>query len=144
MHPRILIISILKGLQDSGDQVTRIEGVLSGTLSLIFNKFSPASGIGIGGSFSTASRNAKDLGYTESDSRDDLIGMDVAGKITTIGRFCGLQIESAASVKVRSLIPGTLRDITDGNEFLSRFAEFDEEWEKTRHLEEQEGKVLRW
>lgn len=117
-------------------------GVLSGTLSFLFNNFSPATGIG--GSFSIELRNAKNLGYTEPDPREDLNGMDVARKLTTIARICGMQIESTTSAKVQSLVPGTLQDVADGNEFVSRFAEFDEEWAKTRQLAKQEGKVLRY
>jgi hypothetical protein len=70
--------------------------------------------------------------------------MNVARNLTTVERLCGMQIESAASVKVQSLVPGTFRDIMDGIEFLSHFAEFDEDREKTRHLAEQDGKVLHW
>ena len=98
----------------------------------------------MGGSFSTAWRIAKDLGYIEPDPRDDLNGNECCQELNDHRTAFGMQIESAASVKVQSLVPGTFRDIMDGIEFLSHFAEFDEEQEKKRHLAEQDGKVLHW
>ena len=142
VHPRIPIVSTLMAIQDTGDQITRIEGIFSGTMSMLFNGFSPASGSG--GSFSAELRKAKELGATEPDPREDLNGLDVARKLTTIARLCGLQLKSAAKVKVQSLVPGTLRDVSDGDDFISRFAEFDPEWAETRRMAAQENKVLRY
>merc|ERR1712098_771622 len=73
------VISTLKELVDTGDQVTRIEGVFSGTMSFLFNTFAPAAG-GSGGKWSEIVAQAKAAGYTEPDPRDDLNGMDVARK----------------------------------------------------------------
>lgn len=62
------VISTLKGLVETGDKVKRIEGVLSGTLSHIFNSFGPSL------PFSEVVRSAKEQGFTEPDPRDDLSG----------------------------------------------------------------------
>lgn len=62
------IISTLKNLIDTGDEVLQIEGILSGTLSFIFNSF------GAGKTFSQVVTDAKDRGYTEPDPREDLAG----------------------------------------------------------------------
>lgn len=62
------IISTLKNLIETGDKIISIEGVLSGTLSFIFNTFKP------GLPFSEVVRQAKDQGYTEPDPREDLSG----------------------------------------------------------------------
>jgi homoserine dehydrogenase len=142
VHPRLPIVSTLKGIQDTGDEITRIEGIFSGTMSVLFNNFSPASGAG--GSFSAELKKAKDLGYTEPDPRDDLSGIDVARKLVTMARLCGSRIGSVADVKVQSLVPGSLRDVTDSDEFISSFAEFDIEWAHTRRLAAHENKVLRY
>jgi homoserine dehydrogenase len=56
------IISTLKELIDTGDEVQRIEGVFSGTMSFLFNSFAPVGGGG--GKFSEEVKKAKDLGYT--------------------------------------------------------------------------------
>ena len=86
------VISTLRDLVDTGDEVTRIEGVFSGTLSFLFNTFAPSSGGGGGASakWSEVVAKAKELGYTEPDPRDDLNGMDVARKLTILARIAGL------------------------------------------------------
>lgn len=62
------VISTLKNLLDTGDRVISIEGILSGTLSYLFNTYKP------GDAFSGVVAQAKALGYTEPDPRDDLSG----------------------------------------------------------------------
>lgn len=65
----------LKHLLETGDKIIKIEGILSGTLSYIFNNF------GDGRPFSEVVQDAKAKGYTEPDPRDDLNGTDVARKV---------------------------------------------------------------
>ncbi|KAH9048436.1 homoserine dehydrogenase-domain-containing protein [Lactarius hengduanensis] len=79
------VISTLKDLVATGDKVTRIEGVFSGTLSYIFNEFS--TGSADGPAFSTVVRTARDKGYTEPHPADDLNGADVARKLTILARL---------------------------------------------------------
>ena len=74
------VIATLQHLVHTGDKITRIEGIFSGTLSYIFNSFTAGS------SFSEVVATAKELGYTEPDPRDDLAGMDVARKVTILAR----------------------------------------------------------
>ena len=62
------VMSTLKNLLDTGDRVISVEGILSGTLSYLFNTYKP------GVSFSEVVSQAKALGYTEPDPRDDLSG----------------------------------------------------------------------
>ncbi len=81
------IINTLQGLINSGDQIHKIEAVLSGTLSYIFNTFSPNN------KFVDIVKDAKAKGYTEPDPRDDLSGTDVARKILILARETGLPIE---------------------------------------------------
>src|SRR5262249_22731521 len=66
------IIHTLRTLLDTGDTVIRIEGVLSGTLSYLFNSLDGSQ------PFSSVVRDAQSRGFTEPDPRDDLSGMDVA------------------------------------------------------------------
>ena len=56
------VISTLKDLIETGDEVRRIEGVFSGTMSFLFNSFAPLGGGG--GKFSQEVKKAKELGYT--------------------------------------------------------------------------------
>ncbi|KAA8635163.1 hypothetical protein SMACR_06351 [Sordaria macrospora] len=101
------VISTIKDLVETGDEVTKIEGVFSGTMSFLFNSFAPTSGSG-GGKWSAEVAKAKELGYTEPDPRDDLNGLDVARKLTILARYAGLEVESPTSFPVQSLIPKEL------------------------------------
>ena len=136
------IISTLKELIETGDEVTKIEGVFSGTMSFLFNSFMPVGGGG--GKFGAEVKKAKELGYTEPDPRDDLNGLDVARKLTILARLAGLKVESPTSFPVQSLIPSALESCSSGDEFLSKLPEHDDEMEKLKHSAAKEGKVLRY
>ncbi len=136
------VISTLKELVETGDSVTKIEGVFSGTMSFLFNSFAPTEGSG--GKWSAEVKKAKELGYTEPDPRDDLNGLDVARKLTILARLAGLQVESPTSFPVQSLIPQELESVASGDEFLQRLPEFDVQMEETKVAAEKEGKVVRF
>ncbi|KAF7895885.1 hypothetical protein EAF00_005900 [Botryotinia globosa] len=136
------VISTLKELVDTGDSVTKIEGVFSGTMSFLFNSFAPTEGSG--GKWSSEVANAKGLGYTEPDPRDDLNGLDVARKLTILARLAGLEVESPTSFPVQSLIPKELESVSSGDEFLQKLPEFDSQMEETKVAAEKEGKVVRF
>ncbi|KAL2262729.1 hypothetical protein VTK26DRAFT_267 [Humicola hyalothermophila] len=136
------VISTLKDLVDTGDEVTKIEGVFSGTMSFLFNSFAPTSGSG--GKWSAEVKKAKELGYTEPDPRDDLNGLDVARKLTILARLAGLPVESPTSFPVQSLIPKELESVASGDEFLEKLPAFDAQMEETKAEAEKEGKVVRF
>jgi homoserine dehydrogenase len=136
------VISTLKDLVDTGDEVTRIEGVFSGTMSFLFNSFAPTEGSG--GKWSAEVTKAKELGYTEPDPRDDLNGLDVARKLTILARLAGLPVESPTSFPVQSLIPKELESVASGDEFLQKLTQFDSQMEETKVAAEKEGKVVRF
>lgn len=136
------VISTLKDLVDTGDKVTKIEGVFSGTMSFLFNSFAPTEGAG--GRWSEEVKKAKALGYTEPDPRDDLNGLDVARKLTILARLAGLPVESPTSFPVQSLIPKELESCSSGDEFLEKLPEFDNQMEETKAAAEKAGKVVRF
>lgn len=92
------IISTLRDLVQTGDRVNRIEGVFSGTLSFLLNQFDGET------EFSQIVLEAKSLGLTEPDPKEDLSGMDVARKMVILGREMGFLIE-LKNVQVESLVP---------------------------------------
>ncbi|RDA83565.1 hypothetical protein CP532_5340 [Ophiocordyceps camponoti-leonardi (nom. inval.)] len=136
------VISTLRDLIDTGDKVTKIEGVFSGTMSFLFNSFAPTEGQG--GDWSAEVNKAKALGYTEPDPRDDLNGLDVARKLTILARLVGLPIESPTSFPVQSLIPHELESCSSGDEFLQKLPAFDSQMEETKVAAEKAGKVVRF
>lgn len=114
------IISTLRGLLDSGDQIIEITGALSGTLGAIFTD------LGNGADFSSAVRAAKEHGFTEPDPRDDLSGLDVARKALILARTIGRRVD-LAEIAVENLVPEPLRAMTIP-EFLDRLEELDAAW----------------
>jgi homoserine dehydrogenase len=136
------VISTLNELVETGDEVLKIEGVFSGTMSFLFNSFQPTSGGG--GKFSAEVKTAKDKGFTEPDPRDDLNGLDVARKLTILARLAGLKIESPTSFPVQSLIPKELESCTSGDDFMARLPEFDGQMDELKAEAEKEGKVVRF
>lgn len=141
------VISTLRDLVATGDQVTRIEGVFSGTLSFLFNTFAPVSG-GSSAKWSEVVSQAKQLGYTEPDPRDDLNGMDVARKLTILARIAGLEVQSPDSFPIESLIPAELASLPatpEGiSQFMARLPEFDGQMTALKEQAEKAGKVVRY
>jgi homoserine dehydrogenase len=142
------VLSTLRDLVATGDEVTRIEGVFSGTLSFLFNTFAPASSSGAPAKWSDVVIKAKELGYTEPDPRDDLNGMDVARKLTILARISGLEIESPSSFPIESLIPSELASLPATSagvtEFIARLPEFDGSMDALKEQAEKAGKVVRY
>jgi aspartokinase/homoserine dehydrogenase 1 len=111
------IIQTLRDLRDTGDEIQRIEGILSGTLAYLFNVWDGSE------PFSSIVRTAKAKGYTEPDPRDDLSGIDFARKLIILGREMGLRLEMA-DVQLEGLVPAALKGCS-AQEFLDRLPEFD-------------------
>ena len=130
------IINTLRDLVQTGDQILKIEGVLSGTLAYIFNTLDPSR------PFSQVVREAREKGYTEPDPRDDLSGMDVARKLVILAREMGLRLE-LEDVRIESLVPEALRD-GSVEEFLDRLDEHDQAMAGLLEGARQRDQVLRY
>ncbi|MEX0890260.1 MAG: hypothetical protein WD315_02255 [Balneolaceae bacterium] len=130
------VIHSIENLLESGDEIVDVTGVLSGTMTYLFNELEQGS------PFSRAVLQARKLGYAEPDPRDDLSGEDVARKFLIIARTCGLPLERS-QIDVQSLIPDELKRV-DANEFISRFPEYDTEWSDRIAQELQNKRTLRY
>lgn len=130
------LISTIKDLIQSGDQVLKIEGIFSGTLGYIFSKLDADH------SFSDIVKVAFERGYTEPDPRDDLSGMDVARKILILAREIGLKME-LSDVHIDPPLPN---EFNKGslNDFWKKLPEMDSKFEDLRRSSETENKVLRY
>ena len=117
--------------------------MFSGTLSFLFNNFAPADG-SKGGTWSAEVGNAKSLGYTEPDPRDDLNGMDVARKVVILARLAGVDVEDTSAFPIESLIPKALESCQSGSEYLEQLPRYDEEMEEVKESATREGKVVRY
>jgi len=131
------VISTLRDLYLSGDRVIRIEAVLSGTLSFIFNNFDGSK------SFSALVREAKAKGYTEPDPRDDLNAMDAARKALILAREIGIPLEFK-NVKIQPILPPVCLKAKDVETFFSELEKSDGDFEKRRAKAAAEGKHLRY
>ncbi|MEO7774200.1 MAG: bifunctional aspartate kinase/homoserine dehydrogenase I [Steroidobacteraceae bacterium] len=130
------VIQTLRDLRETGDEITSIEGIFSGTLAYLFNVYDGSV------PFSAIVREAKQRGYTEPDPRDDLSGTDVARKLIILGREMGLKLE-LSDVRIESLVPGGLEGGTI-DDFLGKLPDFDAGMRKRYDAARANGKVLRY
>jgi aspartokinase/homoserine dehydrogenase 1 len=130
------VVQTLRDLLDTGDRLQGIEGILSGTLAWLFNRFDGSQ------PFSALVREAHALGYTEPDPRDDLSGVDVARKLVILAREAGLDL-SLDAVRVESLVPESLAGAS-AQAFLARLPEADAIMAARLASARDAGKVLRY
>jgi aspartokinase/homoserine dehydrogenase 1 len=130
------VIQTLRDLRGTGDDITQIEGIFSGTLAYLFNVFDGSE------SFSSIVRAAKAKGYTEPDPRDDLSGVDVARKLIILGREMGLTLE-ISDVQVEGLVPEALTKCSV-EEFMARLPESDAAMAAALSSAREKNQVLRY
>ena len=130
------LIDTIKLLHDSGENITGIRGVFSGSLSYLFNNYSVQDR-----PFSAVLKEAIANGYTEPDPREDLCGNDVGRKLLILARELDLQNEFG-DVVIENLIPENLR-AGEASEFLERLTELDAHYQKIKDTQK-EGHVLRY
>ena len=104
----------------SGDEIIRIEAVLSGTLNYIFSNYAG----GEGGTFAEVVKRAQDAGYTEPDPRLDLSGRDVLRKLLILSREAGVGIDEK-DVEISALLPEEFFE-GDVEAFYAKLAENEE------------------
>jgi aspartokinase/homoserine dehydrogenase 1 len=130
------VISTLRDLLDTGDAVVSVEGIFSGTLAWLFNKYDGSV------PFSQLVTEARGLGYTEPDPRDDLSGTDVARKLVILTREAGREL-ALEDVQVESLVPASLRQASV-DDFMARLGEVDAGFDAQLAKARAAGNVLRY
>ena len=130
------IIGTINDLIRSGDKITSIQAVLSGTLNFVFNNYDGSR------SFSEVVRQAQKEGFTEPDPRLDLAGTDVARKILILAREAGYQLQFD-EIENESFLPekcmqGSVED------FYQAMTEYENHFKKLFDEAKAEGKILKY
>jgi len=129
------IVATIHELVTTGDRVDRIEGVLSGTLSYIFNRFDGQT------PFCKIVREAREKGYTEPDPREDLNGHDVGRKLLILARIAGYKLEFE-DIEIQNLVPAGAGKADNIESFFNKLEQHDSEFEELRKGAESKGKQL--
>ena len=131
------VISTIKDLLAGGDEIIKIEGILSGTLSYIFNNFDGNK------TFSEIVKETQEKGFTEPDPREDLNGMDVVRKLLILIRESGFKLEIEDIIK-EDFIPAEIFNTYSVAEFYYKLKSVDSFFEKKRTDAKSENKKLRY
>jgi len=129
-------LATVRRLRACGDRLVALDGVFSGSLSWLFNRFDGSR------PFSALVREARERGLTEPDPRHDLAGADVARKLLILARAAGWPLD-VDDVEVEGLVPPALQ-AGGVPTFLDRLSEMDDALEDWRRYAEARGNVLRF
>lgn len=130
------VISTLRNLLSCGDSFVSIKGVLSGTLGYMCSQMER------GASYSQALLSARDLGYTEPDPREDLLGTDVLRKALILARSASWPLETD-DIDVKPMFPDSLSDMTV-DEFFQEIHTLDEDYARQVSEAKKAGRSLRY
>ncbi|MBK8628050.1 MAG: bifunctional aspartate kinase/homoserine dehydrogenase I [Saprospiraceae bacterium] len=131
------VISTMRNLIHSGDRIIKIEAVLSGSVSFIFNNFDGTK------PFSQLVTDAKELGYTEPDPRDDLSGADVKRKITILAREAGYAVNTD-DVSINPILPEVCLRADSVESFFEALQQEDAYFDKMLADAKNKGGLLRF
>lgn len=130
------VIGTINDLMKSGDKITSIQAVLSGTLNFVFNNYDRSR------TFSEVVAQAQKEGYTEPDPRLDLTGTDVARKILILAREAGYALQFD-EIENESFLPeeclqGSVED------FYLKLTEYEDHFKSLLNDAKKEGKILKY
>lgn len=131
------VLSTLRDLRNSGDKILKIEAVLSGSVSYIFNNFVE------GKTFHQVVADAKKIGLTEPDPREDLGGNDIKRKIVILARESGGSLEPK-DVKVEQILPTACRKAKNIKDFMKSLKDQDGHFSKLLQKASRKNSVLRY
>ncbi|MES2276949.1 MAG: bifunctional aspartate kinase/homoserine dehydrogenase I [Bacteroidota bacterium] len=131
------IIRTLKDLMGSGDRLQKIEAILSGTISFIFNNFKGDA------NFHDVVKLAQEKGYTEPDPRDDLRGTDFMRKMLILARDAGYKME-AEDVQIDNILPQASLNAATVEDFYATLKSENAFFDNLKNEAESGNKVLRY
>lgn len=131
------IIDTLNNLVASGDQIIKIQAVLSGSLNFVFNHFKK------GTSFHDIVLQAQQQGYTEPDPKIDLSGVDVARKILILARESGLKIE-LEEIENESFLPQQCLNAPDNKAFFESLIQYSDHFEAILEKADRENAKMKY
>lgn len=131
------VIKTMADLLASGDRFLRIEAILSGTISFIFNNYHS------GRSFASVVREAQERGYTEPDPRDDLSGMDFRRKVLILARESGLKLEME-DIELQPILPEACIAAPDVEAFYQELEKAEAHFAGMLQQAGSQGKKLRY
>ena len=131
------IIRTLRDLMLSGDKVGRIEAILSGTISYIFNNYKGNT------LFHEVVKEAQDKGYTEPDPRDDLNGKDFMRKMLILARDAGYALEEK-DIDLQNMLPASCMAAESVADFYQELENSTSYFENLKNEAVKNNKVLRY
>jgi aspartokinase/homoserine dehydrogenase 1 len=131
------IVKTLKDLMLSGDRIIKIEAILSGTISYIFNTYKGDI------SFHDVVKQAQEKVFTEPDPRDDLRGTDFMRKMLILARDAGYELE-AEDVIIDNMLPQSCLEAKSVHDFYAALKAEHAFFEDMKSKAENDKKVLRY
>ncbi len=131
------VINVIRNLIAGGDKILSIEAVVSGTVNWLLSEYDGSI------PFSSLVMQARELGYTEPDPRDDLSGMDVARKCLVLGRECGIGLEMS-DISVEQLMPQDAGKADTTDDLESFLRSYDNNFNERYQDAQKHGRKLRY
>lgn len=130
------VIGTINDLIKSGDKITSIEAVLSGTLNFVFNNYDGSR------TFSEVVAQAQKEGYTEPDPRLDLSGTDVARKILILAREAGYPLQFEEIENIGFLPEACMQGSVE--HFYEKLMEYEDHFKALFLNAQKDGKILKY
>lgn len=130
------VIGTINDLVFSGDKITQIQGVVSGSLNFIYNMYDGEN------NFHDIVKQAQQEGYTEPDPRIDLSGVDVKRKIVILVRESGYEME-LEDVSVKSFLPDSCFAVDTVDQFFEELKKNESTFKSMVETAKSKGEKLR-